>query len=245
MRYLCLKACVGLLCLAMPLSGFAKFKTYVIDTYGNPSLADVIQNELDTRQGGTIAFYQGKLIIRATPEDFASIEPIIAKLDTAPTSLLLSLAIADTAEQLQRSHALNVGIQRRVWVNGHYQSTHTTNQTQNHYSVRTLAGHEVAIGKNTLIGLGLYGTYPTLYVGTTWLSLSEGLVATPRLLPNGQVHISLTAQQAGQFVNTTLTTQKGVWTKLGDISNDKRHAQGGFGQYSQQTTALWARIDGI
>lgn len=245
MRYPRLKACVGLLCLAMPLSGFAKFKTYIIDTYGNPSLADVVQNELNVRQGGTVAFYQGKLIIHATPQDFASIQPIITTLDTAPTSLTVSLAIANSAEQLQRSHALNVGIQRRVWVNGHYQQTHSTSQAQSHYSVRTLAGHEVAIGKNTLIGLGLYGTHPTLYVGTTWLSLSEGLTATPRLLPNGQVHISLTAQQSGQFVNTTLTTQKGIWTKLGDIVNDNRHAQGGFGQYNQQTTALWVRVDSI
>ena len=228
------------------------YNTYVIHTYGDPNLAHVVQAELAMRSGGTATMYQDRLIIQATPSDYAHVTRLVSQIDRAPESLTLSLATAPSVEALETHNQVNVGIQSGLWVNGRYQSQHNSTNASHAYRVRTLSGRDASIGQSTLVGLltrhhHQLGSGLRLYIDTTWLTLTDGFKATPRLLPNGQVLIRLhQSSRQGQHLDTTITVTRGQWVKVGDLSMSDQHTQvqAGYRRSQRQVSLpVWIRID--
>ncbi|MDO5651103.1 MAG: hypothetical protein Q4G13_03065 [Moraxella sp.] len=233
-------------------SAWAAYQTYVVHTYGDPALATVAQNELNARGGGSATMHQDQLIIRATPADYAHVSALISQIDTAPTSLTVSVMANSTVNQSHTANQVNVGINRRVWVNGSYQNSSGTSEYNNSYQARTLSGSPVAIGQSTLVGLtnaqaNHYRGQVWFSTGTTWVALTDGFRATPKLLPDGRVAISLhQSGQGGQFLATNITARRGEWVKVGDMRIDNTYttANRGYqaGTYSQ-ITPVWVKVD--
>lgn len=256
------KKCVGIFVmgalLPITVAHAQPYQTYVIHTHGNPALVQIVQNELSPTyggHGGTATLYQDRLIIRATPADYARILPLIQQIDTAPTALTLSVSTSNHLTNSSSGGYINGGIVRQgVWINGEYQSTASQSTTNTHYSVRTLSDSPATISTNTLIGLTSHQIRQNrhrLWVnfGTSWITLTDGFSATPRLLPNGQISLSINASSASTHTltnsgtTTTVTLSRGQWTKIGEIRSNNQYADN-YGQNSySQTMPIWVKVD--
>lgn len=243
--------------LALPTLVYANYQTYVLHTYGDPALANVVQNELNARSGGHATMYQDQLIIRATPTDYQAVLAIIQRIDTAPTPLTMNVMVGNHVQQTTTANQINAGIHRSVWINGHYQNSNHSSQGTSQYTARTSSGTPVSISQSTLVGLitpQIHHRQGQLWLstGTTWINLSDGFYATPRLLPNGQISLQLhqSHHRAGtlhtQILDTTLTLSRGQWAKVGDLRTDNVQTtthQGYAHTSTQQFTPIWIKID--
>ncbi|UZA23914.1 hypothetical protein LP117_08980 [Moraxella bovis] len=229
----------------------ANTQMYVIHTYGDPALLDIIQDELGNR--GTARLYQDKLIIKATPADYERISALVRQVDVAPTRLNISLALNNQTAQSSQGGHVNVGISRQVWINGQYHNTQSQSTTNQHYTVQTLSGSPVSITQSTLIGLvggQAHQRYGRVWVnfGASWVALTDGFSAKATVSPNGQIRLSLhqsarTGTLSIQNLSNDIMLHRGQWTKIGDIRTDNT-TRGSYGtsQYSQ-TMPIWVRVD--
>lgn len=231
---------------------------YVIHTYGNPDIVRIAQDELNRGGGGTATLYQDKLIIHANPADYTRVSALVRQIDTAPTTLTISVATAHHMSKHQHGGQINVHISKQIQLNGQYQnSTHTT---QNHqiYTANTISGGQVSISSDTLIGLTNWQIYQShrqntrywINLGTSWVSLSDGFYATPKLLPNGQILLTLNQyshhNHRQNTLSTTLTLPQGQWVKVGELSQSSQNTYASltFGDDSHtQTSPIWIKVD--
>ncbi len=253
---------VGLLLLLNVSSLHAKqnsYQTYVIHTHGNPNLVQVVQNELSPAyggSGGTVTLYQDQLIIRATPADHARILPLIRQLDVAPTPLTISVTLNNQQAGQQSGGYIYGGvINRGVWINGQYHNTQSQSTSDVHYTARTQSGATVKIGTSTLLGLTTSRIHHNKHrawisFGTSWVSLSDGFSATPRVLPSGQISLDIntTNHQSGQIpdtssMNTSVTLSRGQWTKIGEIRTENQSSNNYIQQSSTQILPIWVKVE--
>ncbi len=238
----------------------ASEQIYVVHTYGDPALVDVVQKELNRGGGGVVSMYQDKLIIKTTPKDYARVSTLISQIDTAPAPLTVSLATDSQTVQSHQGGSVSVGISRQVWINGRYQNDQSTTNRQSVYTARTLSGSPVSIGSSTLVGLTSAQTLrrgQTVWVnfGTSWLSLNDGFSAVAKVLPNGQIGLTLSQASVGtdslgglgnQYLNSTTTIARGQWVQIGQMRIDDSQARSGFSfgksSYSQ-VMPIWVRVD--
>lgn len=224
---------------------------YVIHTYGNPALLDIVQDELGSR--GVARLYQDRLIIKATPDDYARISALVSQIDVAPESLRVSLALNNQTTQSHQGGHVNVGISRQVWINGQYHNTQTQSTSTQNYTVSTLSGSPVSIGQSTLLGLANWQTHQRhgrvwANFGTTWVVLNDGFSAKATTAPNGQIrlNISQSARTGGlqtQSLSSDIMVSRGQWTKIGDLRTDNT-TNGNYGtsRYTQ-TMPIWIKVD--
>ncbi len=239
---------------------YANQQIYVVHTYGDPALVPIVQDELNRGSGGTVTMYQDRLVIKATPKDYARVSALIAQIDTAPTPLVLSVATDNQSVQSDRGGSVSVGISRQIWVNGRYQNSQSTSSAQSIYTARTLSGSPVSIGTNTLVGLTQTqvlrrGHVVWVNFGTSWVSLTDGFSATAKVLPNGQVGLTLSQSSVGntrlgtlgnQYLNSSVTVPRGQWVQVGQLRIDDSQDRSGFsfGQSSySQVMPIWVKVD--
>lgn len=230
-------------------------QTYVIHTYGDPDIVRVAQDELNRGGGGTAVMYQDKLIIQAHPDDYARVSKLVQQIDSAPAPLTISVAVSHHIHEHQHGGQINVGISQKVWVNGRYQNDTRTTSTVSTYTARTLSGAQVGIGSSTLIGLSTWQAHQTgarfwVNFGTSWVSLSDGFYATPKLMPNGQILLNISQHNHHQHqqyaLNTAITLPKGQWVKIGEMAKNSQNTQAGFGfggGYAHERLPIWVRVD--
>lgn len=228
----------------------ANTQLYVIDTYGDPALLDIVQDELGNR--GTARLYQNKLIIKATPTDYERVSALVRQIDVAPTPLHISLALNNQTNQSSQGGHVNVGISRQVWINGAYHNTQSQNTSNQHYTVQTLSGSPVSISQSTLIGLTNWQThqrYGRVWVnfGTSWVALTDGFSAKATVSPNGQIrlHLSQSARTGSldtQQLSTDIMLHRGQWTKIGEIRTDSTDSTQGMTKRHAQTMPIWVKI---
>lgn len=238
----------------------ANEQIYVVHTYGDPALIDVVQAELNRGGGGVVSMYQDKLIIKAAPKDYARVSALISQIDTAPVPLMISVATDSQTRQSHQGGSVSVGISRQVWVNGRYQNDQSATNRQSVYTARTLSGSPVSIGSSTLVGLTSVQTLKrgqTVWVnfGTSWVNLTDGFSAVAKVLPNGQIGLTLSQSSVGatrsgnlgnQYLNSTTTIARGQWVQIGQIRIDDSQTHSGFSfgksSYSQ-VMPIWIRVD--
>lgn len=224
---------------------------YVIHTYGDPAILDIVQDELGSR--GVARLYQDRLIIKASPEDYAKVSALVSQIDVAPTSLRLSLALNNQTTQSNQGGQLNVGISRQVWINGQYHNTQSQSASTQNYTVSTLSGSPVSIGQSTLMGLANWQTHQRhgrvwANFGTTWVALNDGFSAKATALPNGQIRINIsqsarTGELQTQNLSSDIMVSRGQWTKIGDLRTDST-TNGNYGMSRHtQVMPIWVKVD--
>ena len=71
-------------------------QTYVIPTYGGDALLPAVRQQLSTsRDGGTVATYQGKLVLQTTPANYQAVQQLLAQIDSQPQALTVSVRVGN------------------------------------------------------------------------------------------------------------------------------------------------------
>lgn len=233
---------VLLLCLTS--AAAAELRTYVLQTLNGDNVAEVLRPLLP--DGATVVPYQGRLVLRTTPENYAEIVALLAEIDAPPRSLRISLRRSEDSQR-QRSGVQGQG---SVHYPGGLQGNvriireQGSGSSSQDYSITTLDGHDAFIDRGSLIAIT--GGWPP---DTTLLPLLQGLEVTPRLQPDGDIRLQVRqrhdARQADgeitvQRTATTLIVPPGQWRSLGHLGGSESTQQRAPGTYS--TTEKETRI---
>lgn len=226
------------------------YSTYVLTTYGDAAaLATVAQAQLT--DGGSVTPYQNQLIIHASPSDYARIQSLLTQIDTPATPLTLSLKVGQNTHAQHQGGQLNVGIRQGVWLNGNYHSHSTHRQDSTLYQVRGLTGRPMTISQSTLIGLSTYPSHSLWQIrlpSTHWVSLTGGIHATPYLLPDGQIRLTISQSHAQgtrqqQQLSSELITKKGQWVQIGSIRQSQHSTSYASSTAQLSELPIWLKVD--
>lgn len=181
----------------------SRSQTYVIPTYGGDALLPAVRQQLSaSRDGGTVATYQGKLVLQTTPANYQAVQQLLAQIDSQPQALTVSVRVGnDSRTQYDNQQGQVVITSRGIQGTGIINQRNNQRQGNSLYQVQTLSGSAASIGTSTLWSLA-QSYYPTasVYSNPTGqiviqqqvlLPTIQGISVTPRLLPSGQVEIKL------------------------------------------------------
>lgn len=210
-------------------------QTYVIDSFGGESLVSVIRPML--AEGGSVNSYQGRLVIRTTPSNYADIQRLLKQVDTTPKQLKLSLRVGENSRYHNRG--VDVGDvvitkdpKSRQWGVGADIDVDYGNGSRNAqrtFTVNTLSGYRANIDSGTLLSLsqhylGRYGVVSS----KTLVPVTQGMSILPRQLPDGRVQLDVSQQY--DRVNPTYSDSTAIRVRTGDRHHhhprypDARHA---------------------
>ena len=185
-------------------SNQTSYETYVIDTYDSEALLPVVRQQLNSsRNGGTVAVYQDKLVLNTTASNYQAVQQLLAQIDRQPQALTVSVRVGNNSSSqgnIQQGQVIitNRGIQGSGIIN----QRNSQQQSNNLYQVQTLSGSAASISTGTLYSLSQTYTansYPTYHRPSgqiviqqqVLLPTTQGIAVTPKLLPNEQVEIKL------------------------------------------------------
>ena len=182
----------------------SSYETYVIHTYGGEALLPAVRQQLDSsRNGGTVAVYQDKLVLNTTPSNYQAVQQLLAQIDRQPQALTVSVRVGNNSSSqgnIQQGQVIisNRGIQGSGIIN----QRNSQQQSNNLYQVQTLSGSAASISTGTLYSLSQTYTansHPTynrpsgqIFIQQqVLLPTTQGIAVTPKLLPNGQIEVKL------------------------------------------------------
>ena len=182
----------------------ANYQTYVIHTYGGDALLPTVRQQINnSRDGGTVAIYQDKLVLNTTAANYQTVQQLLTQIDRQPQALTVSVRVGNNSSSqgnIQQGQVIisNRGIQGAGIIN----QRNSQQQSNNLYQVQTLSGSAASISTGTLYSLNQTYTansYPTynrpsgqiIIQQQVLLPTTQGIAVTPKLLPNGQVEIKL------------------------------------------------------
>ena len=182
----------------------ANNQTYVIHTYGGESLLPAVRQQLNnSRDGGTVAVYQDKLVLQTTAVNYQAVQQLLNQIDRQPQALTVSVRVGNNSSSQGNIQQGQVTITNRgIQGSGVINQRNSQQQSNNLYQVQTLSGSAASISTGTLYSLSQTYTansYPTYHRPSgqiiiqqqVLLPTTQGIAVTPRLLPNGQVKVQL------------------------------------------------------
>lgn len=255
----------------------ATFQTYVIDTYGGDALLPAVRQQLNnSRDGGTVTTYQDKLVLHTTAANYQAVQQLLTQIDGQPQALTVAVRVGNNSSvqgNIQQGQVIisNRGIQG----SGIIHQSNSQQQTNNLYQVQTLSGSAASISTGTLYALNQtydvnsYTNYksPSVQIviqQQVLLPTTQGITVTPRLLPTGQVEVTLsqveeklarsysTSQKnsnhaiQGQRLDTTIIIPRGQWVTIGQISQSSQNQRASDGSNraidSTKNTPIWIMV---
>lgn len=255
----------------------ATFQTYVIDTYGGDALLPAVRQQLNNnRDGGTVTTYQDKLVLHTTAANYQAVQQLLTQIDGQPQALTVAVRVGNNSSvqgNIQQGQVIisNRGIQG----SGIIHQSNSQQQTNNLYQVQTLSGSAASISTGTLYALNQtydvnsYTNYksPSVQIviqQQVLLPTTQGITVTPRLLPTGQVEVTLsqveeklarsysTSQKnsnhaiQGQRLDTTIIIPRGQWVTIGQISQSSQNQRASYGSNraidSTKNTPIWIMV---
>lgn len=255
----------------------ATFQTYVIDTYGGDALLPAVRQQLNNnRDGGTVTTYQDKLVLHTTAANYQAVQQLLTQIDGQPQALTVAVRVGNNSSvqgNIQQGQVIisNRGIQG----SGIIHQSNSQQQTNNLYQVQTLSGSAASISTGTLYALNQtydvnsYTNYksPSVQIviqQQVLLPTTQGITVTPRLLPTGQVEVTLsqveeklarsysTSQKnsnhaiQGQRLDTTIIIPRGQWVTIGQISQSSQNQRASDGSNraidSTKNTPIWIMV---
>lgn len=239
------------------------YQTYVIDTYGGESLLPAVRQELNnSRDGGTVSSYQDKLVLRTTAANYQKVKQLLNQIDGQPQALTVAVRVGNSSQSQGNNQQARVIISNRgIQGAGIINQRNSQQQGHNLYQVQTLSGSAASISTGTLYSLNqsyIANSYPT-YHGPAGqiiiqqqvlLPTTQGIAVTPKLLPNGQVEVTLTQVEEqlvranpsdnrhaynnnssvqGQRLNSTIIVPRGQWVTIGQISQNNQSKNSVYG----------------
>lgn len=235
----------------------ATYQTYVIHTYGGSALLPAVRQQLNNRDGGSVATYQDKLVLRTTAANYQAVQQLLEQIDSQPQPLTVAVRVGNdssTQNNIQQGRVIisNRGVQGTGIMN----QSNTSQQGNNLYQVQTLSGNAASISTGTLYSLTQnyqIDSYPTysrpagqiIIQQKILLPTTQGIQVIPRLLANGQVEVQLaqveeelvianarynqkSAIQA-QRLNSTIIVSRGQWVTIGKISQNSQNQNSSYG----------------
>ena len=201
----------------------SSYETYVIHTYGGEALLPAVRQQLNSsRDGGTIAIYQDKLILQTTAANYQAVQQLLSQIDRQPQALTVSVRVGNNSSSqgnIQKGQVIitNRGIQGADVIN----QRNSQQQSNNLYQVQTLSGSAASISTGTLYSLNQTYTansYPThnrpagqiIIQQQVLLPTTQGIAVTPRLLPNGQIEVKL-SQLEEQLVRSNSSYRQNTY----------------------------------
>ena len=208
-------------------SNQSSYETYVIHTYGGEALLPAVRQQLNSsRDGGTVAVYQDKLVIHTTASNYQAVQQLLAQIDRQPQALTVSVRVGNNSSSqsnIQQGQVIisNRGIQGAGIIN----QRSSQQQGNNLYQVQTLSGSAASISTGTLYSLNQTYTansYPTynrpsgqiVIQQQVLLPTTQGIAVTPRLLPNGQVEVKL-SQVEEKLVRSNASYRQNSYSNSG------------------------------
>ncbi|WP_296241276.1 MULTISPECIES: hypothetical protein [unclassified Psychrobacter] len=255
----------------------ATFQTYVIDTYGGDALLPAVRQQLNTsRDGGTVTTYQDKLVLHTTAANYQAVQQLLTQIDGQPQALTVAVRVGNNSSvqgNIQQGQVIisNRGIQG----SGIIHQSNSQQQTNNLYQVQTLSGSAASISTGTLYALNQtydvnsYTNYksPSVQIviqQQVLLPTTQGITVTPRLLPTGQVEVTLSQVEEtlarsysssqknsnhaiqGQRLDTTIIIPRGQWVTIGQISQSSQNQRASYGSNraidSTKNTPIWIMV---
>ncbi|MFK3989049.1 MULTISPECIES: hypothetical protein [unclassified Psychrobacter] len=255
----------------------ATFQTYVIDTYGGDALLPAVRQQLNnSRDGSTVTTYQDKLVLHTTAANYQAVQQLLTQIDGQPQALTVAVRVGNNSsvqDNIQQGQVIisNRGIQG----SGIIHQSNSQQQTNNLYQVQTLSGSAASISTGTLYALNQtydvnsYTNYksPSVQIviqQQVLLPTTQGITVTPRLLPTGQVEVTLsqveeklarsysTSQKnsnhaiQGQRLDTTIIIPRGQWVTIGKISQSSQNQRASYGSNraidSTKNTPIWIMV---
>ena len=228
------------------------YETYVIETYGGDALLPATRQLLDSsRDGGTVATYQGKLILRTSAANYQAVKQLLSQVDRQPQALTVAVRVGNNGNSQNNIQQGRVIISNRgIQGSGIINQRNSNQQNNSVYQVQTLSGSAASISTNTLYALTQsyqinrypsYNSPPRQIViqQQVLLPTIQGIAVTPRLLPNGQVEVQLSQAEEklvsghsrynqnsivqGQRLNSTIIVPRGQWVTIGQVSQSSQN----------------------
>ena len=238
----------------------AAYQTYVIHTYGGESLLPAVRQELSSsRDGGTVSTYQDKLVLHTTAANYQKVQQLLSQIDGQPQALTVAVRVGNSRQSqgnIQQGRVVisNHGIQGTGVIN----QSNSQQQSNNLYQVQTLSGSAASISTGMLYSLNqsyIANSYPTykrlagqiIIQQQVLLPTTQGITVMPRLLPNGQVEVTLSQVEEqlvranpsynrygynnsvqGQILNSTIVVPRRQWVNIGQISQNNQSQSSGY-----------------
>lgn len=238
----------------------AAYQTYVIHTYGGERLLPAVRQELSSsRDGGTVSTYQDKLVLHTTAANYQKVQQLLSQIDGQPQALTVAVRVGNSRQSqgnIQQGRVVisNHGIQGAGIIN----QRNSQQQGNNLYQVQTLSGSAASISTGMLYSLNqsyIANSYPTykrlagqiIIQQQVLLPTTQGITVMPRLLPNGQVEVTLSQVEEqlvranpsynrygynnsvqGQILNSTIVVPRGQWVNIGQISQNNQSQSSGY-----------------
>lgn len=238
----------------------AAYQTYVIHTYGGERLLPAVRQELSSsRDGGTVSTYQDKLVLHTTAANYQKVQQLLSQIDDQPQALTVAVRVGNSRQSqgnIQQGRVVisNHGIQGTGVIN----QSNSQQQSNNLYQVQTLSGSAASISTGMLYSLNqsyIANSYPTykrlagqiIIQQQVLLPTTQGITVMPRLLPNGQVEVTLSQVEEqlvranpsynrygynnsvqGQILNSTIVVPRGQWVNIGQISQNNQSQSSGY-----------------
>ncbi len=255
----------------------ATFQTYVIDTYGGDALLPAIRQQINnSRDGGMVTTYQGRLVLHTTAANYQSVQQLLTQIDRQPQALTVAVRVGNNSSAQGNIQQGQVVISNRgIQGSGIIHQSNSQQQTNNLYQVQTLSGSAASISTGTLYALNQ--TYdansytnrnrpPAQIViqQQVLLPTTQGITVTPRLLPTGQVEVTLSQVEEtlarsysssqknsnlaiqGQRLDTTIIIPRGQWVTIGQISQNSQNQRSSYGSNgaidSTKNTPIWIMV---
>ena len=255
----------------------ATFQTYVIDTYGGDALLPAIRQQINnSRDGGTVTTYQGRLVLHTTAANYQSVQQLLTQIDRQPQALTVAVRVGNNSSAQGNIQQGQVVISNRgIQGSGIIHQSNSQQQTNNLYQVQTLSGSAASISTGTLYALNQtsdansYTNYnrPSAQIviqQQVLLPTTQGITVTPRLLPTGQVEVTLSQVEEtlarsysssqknsnlaiqGQRLDTTIIIPRGQWVTIGQISQNSQNQRSSYGSNgaidSTKNTPIWIMV---
>lgn len=238
----------------------AAYQTYVIHTYGGKSLLPAVRQELSSsRDGGSVSTYQDKLVLHTTAANYQAVQQLLSQIDGQPQALIVTVRVGNSRQSqgnIQQGRVIisNRGLQGTGVMN----QSNSQQQGNNLYQVQTLSGSAASISTGMLYSLNqsyIANSYPTykrlagqiIIQQQVLLPTTQGITVMPRLLPNGQVEVTLSQVEEqlvranpsynrygynnsvqGQILNSTIVVPRGQWVNIGQISQKNQSQSSGY-----------------
>ena len=181
------------------------YQTYIMHTYGGNALLPAVRQQLNTsRDGGTAATYQDKLVLRTTATNYKAIQQLLTQIDSQPQTLTVAVRVGNNSNTQSNNQQGRVIISGRgIQGAGIIDQTNVSQRNNSVYQVQTLSGSAASISTNTLYSLTQnyqINSYPTYNHPTgqiiiqrqVLLPTTQGIAVIPNVLPDGQVEVQLT-----------------------------------------------------
>ena len=238
----------------------AAYQTYVIHTYGGERLLPAVRQELNaSRDGGSVSTYQDKLVLHTTAANYQKVQQLLSQIDGQPQALTVAVRVGNSRQSqgnIQQGRVIisNRGLQGTGVMN----QSSSQQQSNNLYQVQTLSGSAASISTGMLYSLNqsyIANSYPTykrlagqiIIQQQVLLPTTQGITVMPRLLPNGQVEVTLSQVEEqlvranpsynrygynnsvqGQILNSTIVVPRGQWVNIGQISQNNQSQSSGY-----------------